>query len=75
MAKELSLPETNQEVAPLPPQSKPADPKLDHVSINKMSKKLGSSEGNTTLPVEHENIVFMAILDGGAVRSVATKSI
>ena len=40
-----------------------------------MSKKLGSLEGNTTLHVEHENVVFMAILDSGAGMSVATKSI
>ena len=40
-----------------------------------MSKKTGTSEGNTTLPVEHENVIFMAILHGGASMSVATKSI
>ena len=75
MAKELSLPETNQELKPVPPQSKPVEPKLEHVSINKMSKKMGSLEGNTTQPVEHENVVYMAILDSGARMSVVTKSI
>ena len=43
--------------------------------INKMSKKARASKGNTTLLVEHENVVFMAILDSGARMSVATKSI
>ena len=40
-----------------------------------MSKKTRASEGNTTLFVELENVVFMAILDSGAGMSVATKSI
>ena len=75
MAEDLCLPETNQELVPLLPQPKPIDLELEHVSINKMSKEMGSSEGNTTLPMEHENVVFMAILDSGARMSVATKSI
>ena len=40
-----------------------------------MSKKMGTSEGNTTLPIEHGNVIFMAILDSGAGMSVATKSV
>ena len=68
-------PETSQELEPLLPQLDPVDQELEHVSINKMSKKMGSSKGNTTLPVEHENVVFMAILNSGARMSVATKSI
>ena len=40
-----------------------------------MRKNMGTSEGNTTLPVEHRNVIFMAILDSGAGMSVATKSI
>ena len=75
MAQKLSLPETNKEVKPLPPQPKLVGPEMEHVSINKMSKKMGSSKGNTTLPVEHESIIFMAILDSRAGMSVATKSI
>ena len=75
MAEKLSLPETSHETKPLLPQPKPVDPKSELVSINKMSKKMGSLEGNTTLPVEHRNVIFMAILDSGAGMSVATKSI
>ena len=40
-----------------------------------MSKKMFSSEGNTTLLVEHGSVIFMAILDSGAGMSVATKFI
>ena len=40
-----------------------------------MSKKIGPSEGNTTLPVEHGSIISIAVLDSGAGISVATKSI
>ena len=36
---------------------------------------MGTLEGNTTLPAEHRNVIFMAILDSGAGMSVATKSI
>ena len=75
MAKKLSLPETNREVKPLPSQPKLVESELEHVSINKMSKKMGSSEGNTTLRVEHGSVIFMAILDSGAQMSIATKSI
>ena len=75
MAEKLSLPETSKEIKPLPPQSKLVDLEMEHVSINKMSKKMGSSEGNTTLLVEHGSITFMAILDSRAGMSVATKSI
>ena len=39
---------------------------MDHVSINKMSKKMGSLEGNTTLPMEHGSVIIMAILNSEA---------
>ena len=42
MAEKLSLLETNHETKPLPPQPKPVDLELELMSINKMSKKMGS---------------------------------
>ena len=76
MSWKLCFPELQVNVKPpgIPQNSKEPD-KKELVSINKMSKKMGTSEGNTTLPVEHGNIIFMAILDSGDVMSVATKSI
>ena len=76
MSRKLCFPELRVETKPpeTPQNIKEPDEK-ELVSINKMSKKMGTSEGNTTLPVEHKNVVFTAILDSGAGMSVATKSI
>ena len=49
--------------------------KKELVSINKMSKKMGTLEGNTIVLVDNRNVIFMAILDSDAGMSVATKSI
>ena len=75
MVQKLSHPEPEMVAeSPQEPQ-RPTKPKIEHISINKMSKKLGPSEGNTTLPVEHGSIISIAILDSGAGISVATKSL
>ena len=78
MAKKLSVPDEEIPKLLLRPK-KPIEPEVEseveHISINKVSKKIGPSEGNTTLPVEHGSIISIAILDSGAGISVATKSI
>ena len=74
MAKKLSI--LDEEVPkPLPEPQKPIEPETDRILINKVSKKIGPSKGNTTLSVEHGSIISIPILDSGAGISVATKSI
>ena len=76
MSRKLCFSELRVETKPLEtPQNIKEPNEKELVSINKMSKKMGTSEGNTTLPVEHRNVVFIAILDSGTGMSVATKSI
>ena len=45
------------------------------VPLNKVGEVIKKDEGNTTLPVEVESIISMAILDSGAGISIATKTI
>ena len=75
MARKLSLPEAEKEPEPLSETQKAKDQEIEHVSVNKLSKMIGPSEGNTTIPVEHGSIISVAILDSGARVSIATKSI
>ena len=76
MSWKLCFPELRVKAKPprIPQNSKKLN-EQELVSINKVSKKMGTLEGNTTLPVERENVIFMPILDSGARMSVATKSI
>lgn len=78
MAQELLM--SDKEIPKLLSQPNEAEeptrePEAEKVSVYRVSKRLGPSEGNTTLPVEHGSIISIAILDSGAGISVATKSI
>ena len=78
MAKKLSVPDEEIPkllLSPKKPIELEVKSEVEHISINKVSKKIGPSEGNTTHPVEHGSIISIAILDSGAGISVATKSI
>ena len=66
MARKLSIPERETPILlpeprePTEPELEPEiEPEVERVLINKVSKKLGPSEGNTTLPVEHGSIISM----------------
>ena len=45
------------------------------VPLNKVGEVIKKDEGNTTLPIEVDSIMSMAILDSGASISIATKTI
>jgi len=49
--------------------------KVTLVSLNKLSQYCKKDEGNTTLPMEINDVVLTAILDSGVGLSIATKSI
>ena len=46
-----------------------------HVPLNKVGEVIEKDEGNTTLPVEIDSIISMAILDSGAGIIIAMKTI
>ena len=46
-----------------------------HLPLNKVNGSTKKDEGNTTLPLEYEGVMSIAILDSGAGISIATRSI